>query len=112
MNNSGHTQNVGLKDEFSAEGRRSYYYTRKRQGLKNLPVSARGRNEKRQLRSLNQTTSQPRHEIIEDFYRLCITKKVLAEGGVEYARDVLKKLAQSRPLTHGADNKIPADPGI
>ena len=31
------------------------------------------------------------HEIIEDFYRLCITKKVLAEGGVEYARDVLEK---------------------
>lgn len=31
------------------------------------------------------------HEIIEDFYRLCITKKVLADGGVEYARDVLEK---------------------
>ena len=29
--------------------------------------------------------------IVEDFYGLCLTKKVLAEGGVGYARDVLEK---------------------
>ena len=29
--------------------------------------------------------------IVEDFYGLCITQKVIAEGGVEYARNVLEK---------------------
>lgn len=29
--------------------------------------------------------------IMEDFYGLCVTQKVIAEGGVEYARDVLEK---------------------
>lgn len=29
--------------------------------------------------------------IIEDFYGLCVTQKVIAEGGVEYARSVLEK---------------------
>ncbi|MDL2219610.1 flagellar motor switch protein FliG [Ruminococcaceae bacterium OttesenSCG-928-O06] len=30
-------------------------------------------------------------EIIDDFYGLCVTQKVIAEGGVDYARDVLEK---------------------
>ncbi len=30
-------------------------------------------------------------EIMDDFYGLCITQKVIAEGGVDYARDVLEK---------------------
>ena len=30
-------------------------------------------------------------EIVEDFYGLCITKKVISEGGIDYARDVLEK---------------------
>ncbi|MEG2074629.1 MAG: flagellar motor switch protein FliG, partial [Angelakisella sp.] len=30
-------------------------------------------------------------DIMEDFYGLCVTKKVIAEGGVEYAKDVLEK---------------------
>lgn len=29
--------------------------------------------------------------VVEDFYGLCLTQKVIAEGGVEYARDVLEK---------------------
>ncbi|MDL2252727.1 flagellar motor switch protein FliG [Ruminococcaceae bacterium OttesenSCG-928-I18] len=31
------------------------------------------------------------NEIIDDFYGLCVTQKVIAEGGVDYARDVLEK---------------------
>lgn len=31
------------------------------------------------------------HEIVEDFCGLCVTKKVISEGGIEYARDVLEK---------------------
>ena len=30
-------------------------------------------------------------EIIDDFYSLCLTQKVITEGGVVYARDVLEK---------------------
>ncbi len=30
-------------------------------------------------------------EIMDDFYGLCITQKVIAEGGVDYARDILEK---------------------
>ncbi len=30
-------------------------------------------------------------EIMEDFYGLCVTQKVIAEGGVLYARDILEK---------------------
>ncbi len=30
-------------------------------------------------------------EVIDDFYGLCVTQKVITEGGVTYARDVLEK---------------------
>lgn len=30
-------------------------------------------------------------KILEDFYAICLTQKVITEGGVEYARDVLEK---------------------
>ncbi|MEG2053797.1 MAG: flagellar motor switch protein FliG [Oscillospiraceae bacterium] len=30
-------------------------------------------------------------EVIDDFYGMCITQKVIAEGGVSYAKDVLEK---------------------
>lgn len=30
-------------------------------------------------------------EVIDDFYGLCVTQKIIAEGGVAYAKDVLEK---------------------
>lgn len=30
-------------------------------------------------------------EVLNDFYELCLTQKVISEGGVEYAREVLEK---------------------
>ncbi|MCL2633526.1 MAG: flagellar motor switch protein FliG [Oscillospiraceae bacterium] len=30
-------------------------------------------------------------DVLNDFYELCLTQKVISEGGVEYARDVLEK---------------------
>ena len=30
-------------------------------------------------------------EVLNEFYEICLTQKVIAEGGVEYARDVLEK---------------------
>ena len=29
--------------------------------------------------------------VLNEFYELCLTQKVISEGGVEYARDVLEK---------------------
>lgn len=34
---------------------------------------------------------QELNDIINDFYGLCVTQKVIAEGGIDYARDVLEK---------------------
>ena len=30
-------------------------------------------------------------EVLNDFYELCLTQKVISEGGVEYAREILEK---------------------
>jgi len=30
-------------------------------------------------------------EVLNDFYELCLTQKVISEGGVDYAREVLEK---------------------
>lgn len=29
--------------------------------------------------------------VLNEFYELCLTQKVISEGGVEYARDILEK---------------------
>ena len=44
-----------------------------------------------EIAKLDRLSPQDMQEIIGDFHKLCITQKVLAEGGVEYARDVLEK---------------------
>lgn len=36
-------------------------------------------------------TSQQMEDILNDFYQLCLTQKVITDGGVEYARNVLEK---------------------
>ena len=40
---------------------------------------------------LNKLTPDEMQEIIDDFYGLCTTQKVISEGGVLYARNVLEK---------------------
>lgn len=44
-----------------------------------------------EIAKLDRLSPQDMQEIIGDFHKLCITQKVLAEGGVDYARDVLEK---------------------
>ncbi len=44
-----------------------------------------------EVAKLNRLSSEDLLEIVEDFYGLCITQKVISEGGVLYARDVLEK---------------------
>ena len=44
-----------------------------------------------EVAKLQQIPQEKMHEIMEDFYNLCVTQKVIAEGGVIYARDILEK---------------------
>ena len=44
-----------------------------------------------EVAKLNNLGNEEIKEIIEDFYGLCVTQKVIAEGGVDYARIVLEK---------------------
>jgi flagellar motor switch protein FliG len=44
-----------------------------------------------EVAKLNRLSSEDLAEIIEDFYGLCITQKVISEGGILYAKDVLEK---------------------
>ncbi|MEF9852367.1 MAG: flagellar motor switch protein FliG [Hydrogenoanaerobacterium sp.] len=44
-----------------------------------------------EISKLDRLPADEMTDIINDFYGLCVTHKVIAEGGVEYARDVLEK---------------------
>lgn len=44
-----------------------------------------------EVAKLERLTPDELQEIVDDFYGLCVTKKVIAEGGALYARDVLEK---------------------
>jgi flagellar motor switch protein FliG len=39
----------------------------------------------------SQIPADSMQDILNDFYQLCLTEKVITDGGVEYARDVLEK---------------------
>ena len=44
-----------------------------------------------QITKMESIAPQTAQEIINDFYELCVTQKVIAEGGENYAKDVLTK---------------------
>ncbi|MDD3230238.1 MAG: flagellar motor switch protein FliG [Oscillospiraceae bacterium] len=44
-----------------------------------------------EVAKLDHVSDEAMKSIMEDFYGLCVTKKVVADGGVIYARDVLEK---------------------
>lgn len=44
-----------------------------------------------EISKLDRMRPEDMKEIVDDFYGLCITQKVIAEGGVSYAKDVLEK---------------------
>lgn len=48
---------------------------------------------------LNRLTSEEMQEIIDDFYGLCTTQKIISEGGVIYARNVLEQAFGSQLAT-------------
>ncbi len=48
---------------------------------------------------LNKLSSEDMQEIVDDFYGLCTTQKILSEGGVLYAKNVLEKAFGSQQAT-------------
>lgn len=44
-----------------------------------------------EVAKLDSISPEDMKDIIDDFYGLCVTQKVIAEGGVDYARDILEK---------------------
>lgn len=40
---------------------------------------------------LSQMSAKDSQDIVENFYQICLTQKVVTEGGVEYAKNVLEK---------------------
>lgn len=44
-----------------------------------------------EIAKMDRLSPEQMSEIVDDFYSLCLTQKVIAEGGVGYARDVLEK---------------------
>jgi flagellar motor switch protein FliG len=44
-----------------------------------------------EIAKLERLPAEEMKDILDDFYGLCVTQKVIAEGGVEYARDILEK---------------------
>ena len=44
-----------------------------------------------EVAKLERLSQEALQEIVDDFYGLCVTQKVISEGGVLYARDVLEK---------------------
>ena len=44
-----------------------------------------------EIAKMGQISPDETEEILNDFYQLCLTQKVMTEGGTEYARNVLEK---------------------
>lgn len=44
-----------------------------------------------EVAKLERMSKEDMNEVVDDFYSLCLTQKVIAEGGTNYARDVLEK---------------------
>ncbi len=44
-----------------------------------------------EVAKLNSVNSDQTEEALDDFYKLCLTQKVVTDGGIDYARNVLEK---------------------
>ncbi len=52
-----------------------------------------------EIAKLNHITSEQTESAMDDFYKLCLTQKVITEGGVDYAKTVLEKAFGSQTAT-------------
>ena len=52
-----------------------------------------------EIAKLNHVTSNQTEGVLDDFYKLCLTQKVITDGGVDYARTVLEKAFGAQTAT-------------
>jgi len=52
-----------------------------------------------EIAKLNHVTSTQTEGVLDDFYKLCLTQKVITDGGVDYARTVLEKAFGAQTAT-------------
>lgn len=52
-----------------------------------------------EIAKLNHVTSTQTEGVLDDFYKLCLTQKVITDGGVDYARAVLEKAFGAQTAT-------------
>lgn len=56
-----------------------------------------------EVAKLEKLPPEAMQDVVEDFYGLCVTQKVISEGGVVYARDVLEKAFGPQMATNYMD---------
>ncbi len=44
-----------------------------------------------EIARLSNVTPEQREETLDDFYKMCLTQKVITDGGIDYARTILEK---------------------
>ena len=64
-----------------------------------------------EIAKLNRLSPEDMQSTIEDFYGLCVTQKVITEGGVLYAKDILEKAGVNpdtrvKDLTDAEEQKL------
>ncbi|MBN7773771.1 flagellar motor switch protein FliG [Clostridium aminobutyricum] len=52
-----------------------------------------------EIAKLNHVTATQTEGVLDDFYKLCLTQKVITDGGVDYARTVLEKAFGAQTAT-------------
>ena len=52
------------------------------------------------IAQLGYVSVEDTEEVLDDFYKMCLTQKVVTEGGMEYARTVLEKAFDEAQPTH------------
>lgn len=53
-----------------------------------------------EIAKLDRMAPDTMQEIVDDFYGLCVTQKVINEGGVAYAKDILEKAFGAQMATN------------
>ena len=62
-----------------------------------------------EIAQINSISAEEKDAIINEFYEMCVAQKAITEGGIDYAKTVLKKAfgdQKADELVHNATNKI------
>ena len=52
-----------------------------------------------EIASIRTVSSEEKEQIMEEFYQICLAQNYIAEGGINYAKEILEK-AQAKGVEH------------